>query len=121
MSQPFDNRDWDVLQIQEKEAEINRLREQLRLAQLDNNILENSALERSSLNQALEAIRTELECRIRHLEEALQRQDNAIIEFRALLIRAADALEYYLVDDLQAKDNPDWQLLDELRKAADAA
>ena len=50
MSQPFDNRDWDVLQIQEKEAEINRLREQLRLAQLDNNILENSALERSSLN-----------------------------------------------------------------------
>jgi uncharacterized coiled-coil protein SlyX len=38
-------------------------------------------------------IQGELERRLQHLEEALQRQDNAIIELKALLTRAADALE----------------------------
>ena len=60
-------------------------------------------------------IQGELERRLQHLEEALQRQDNAIIELKALLTRAADALE---------NANPGWPkfhagLIAELRKAAE--
>jgi len=49
----------------------------------------------------------------------IQQKEAEINRLKALLIRAADALEYYLVDDYQAKDNPDWRLVDELRKAAE--
>ena len=58
-------------------------------------------------------IQGELERRLGHLEEALQRQDNAIIELKALLTRAADALE-----DLVWKERLHQPLIDELRKAA---
>jgi uncharacterized coiled-coil protein SlyX len=57
----------------------------------------------------------ELERRLQHLEEALQRQDNAIIELKALLTRAADALEWpgqLLQSDFR-------KLIAELRKAAE--
>jgi chromosome segregation ATPase len=86
MTQPFDNRDWDVRQIAEKDAEIERLK----------------------------LICTELARRIKDAEEAIQRQDNAIIELKALLTRAADALDSWM-GDLPASDK---HLVVELRKAA---
>jgi hypothetical protein len=66
-------------------------------------------------------IQGELERRLQHLEEALQRQDNAIIELKALLSRAADALEegfgYRTLPRLRIKEQ---KLIAELREAANA-
>jgi hypothetical protein len=63
--------------------------------------------------ERLKLICTEPARRVKDAEEALQRQDNAIIEKNALLSRAADALE-----DLKG---PGWkrELIAELRKAAE--
>jgi len=85
MTQPFDNRDWDERQIAEKDAQIERLK----------------------------LICTELARRIKDAEEAIQRQDNVIIEKNALLTRAADALD--------AVGPVGWKhpLIAELRKAAE--
>jgi chromosome segregation ATPase len=88
MKRPFEL----VAEIQEKDAEIERLK----------------------------LICTELARRIKDAEEALQRQDNAIIELKALLTRAADALEEEFGPgntDLMTKDP--WALIAELRKAAE--
>jgi predicted RNase H-like nuclease (RuvC/YqgF family) len=59
---------------------------------------------------------------IKRLEEALQRQDNEIIELKAILVRAAEALEFWM-KDLAATEQQyvdaavrDERLLDELRK-----
>jgi hypothetical protein len=73
-------------------------------------------------------IQGELERRLQHLEEALQRQDNAIIELKALLIRAADALDimtqFLLISDVpleweENKRRENTALIAELRKAAE--
>jgi uncharacterized coiled-coil protein SlyX len=58
-------------------------------------------------------IQAELERRLQHLEEALQRQDNAIIELKALLTRAADALA-----SCNLTMQEEYDLIAELRKAA---
>jgi hypothetical protein len=60
-------------------------------------------------------IEHELKRRLEMLEEALQRQDNLIIDLKALLVRAADALDRHNLDHLA--DNYD--LIQELRKAAE--
>jgi chromosome segregation ATPase len=53
---------------------------------------------------------------IKRMEEALQRQDNEIIDLKALVTRAADALENYE----EALDKPfSHPLIAELRKAAE--
>jgi hypothetical protein len=69
-------------------------------------------------------IQGELERRLQHLQGALQRQDNEIIELKALLTRAADALEFWM-KDLAATEQQyvdaamrDERLIAELRKAA---
>jgi DNA repair exonuclease SbcCD ATPase subunit len=69
----------------------------------------------------MSAIQGELERRLGHLEEALQRQDNAIIEkdaeierLKALLSRAAEALEGYSSVIPSPTAN---KILAELRKA----
>jgi len=63
-------------------------------------------------------IQGELERRIQHLEEALQRQDNAIIELKALLTRAADRI-YMWVDAGLDPSIETKELIAELRKAAE--
>jgi hypothetical protein len=66
-------------------------------------------------------IEGELERRLGHLEEALQRQDNAIIELKALLARAADALEEEFGsanDPAYGIKGPVHELIIDLRKAA---
>jgi hypothetical protein len=65
----------------------------------------------------MSAIQGELERRLGHLEEALQRQDNAIIELKALLRRAADALE--TCSPLIGAEGDTDKLIAELRKAAE--
>ena len=50
---------------------------------------------------------------IKGLEEALQRQDNEIIDLKALIARAAEALECHNLDYLQD------DLIAQLRKAAE--
>jgi hypothetical protein len=62
MSQPFDNRDWDVLEIQQKDAEIERLKGEL-------------ASQRKLSDGDYNRLMKELE------------------RLKALLIRAADALD----------------------------
>jgi chromosome segregation ATPase len=53
-----------------------------------------SIAEKDAEIERLKLICTELARRIKDAEEAIQRQDNAIIELKALLTRAADALEF---------------------------
>jgi hypothetical protein len=62
-------------------------------------------------------IQGELERRLQHLEEALQRQDNAIIELKALLRRAADRI-YMWVDAGLDPSLETKELIAELREAA---
>jgi hypothetical protein len=64
-------------------------------------------------------IQGELERRLQHLEEALQRQDNAIIELKALLTRAADALEKSINLQTGRTAYNTVALIAELRKAAE--
>jgi hypothetical protein len=65
----------------------------------------------------LNEIQGELERRLQHLEEALQRQDNAIIELKALLSLAADRI-YMWVDAGLDPSLETKELIAELRKAA---
>jgi hypothetical protein len=69
-------------------------------------------------------IQGELERRLQHLESALQRQDNAIIELKALLTRAADALEAtrkfgFISREVLDANGITEDLITELRKAAE--
>jgi hypothetical protein len=100
MTQPFDNRDWDL------RTENERLKDKI------------CGLEK--LNQMTdEEVVMELKRRLQYLKEALQRQDNATIELKSLLTRAADALEeefgYCIPPRLPTKEQ---QLIAELRKGA---
>jgi septal ring factor EnvC (AmiA/AmiB activator) len=61
----------------------------------------------------------ELRRRLQHLEEALQRQDNAIIALKALLTRAADALERVDKNWPNEDYGADAKLISKLRKAAE--
>jgi hypothetical protein len=63
-------------------------------------------------------IQGELERRLGHLEQALQRQDNAIIKLKALLTRAADALERVDKNWPNEDYGADAKLIAKLRKAA---
>jgi hypothetical protein len=66
-------------------------------------------------------IQGELWRRLQDLEEALQRQDNSIIELKALLTRAADALEEEFGppnDPAYGIKGPVHELIAELRKAS---
>jgi hypothetical protein len=85
MTQPFDNREWDLRQIAEKDAEIERLK-----------------LEAHNEKQYAADLITTYRCEAE--------------ELKALLVRAADALEPY---EWGFPDgNAIRQLIAELRKAA---
>jgi hypothetical protein len=89
MTQPFDNRDWDLRQIAERDAQIERLKNKI------------SGLEK--LNQMTdEAVVMELKAQIERL--------------KLLTTRAADALEEESWPSLHHDYS---KLIDELRKAAE--
>jgi hypothetical protein len=98
MSQPFDNRDWDLRQLAEKDAEIARLKTQ------HEEILLKHAKEQSiALSTLLTALKE-------------------IERLRALVGRAADALEEEFgspSDPAYGIKGPVHELIAELRKAAE--
>jgi chromosome segregation ATPase len=108
VSQPFDNRDWDLRQLAEKDAEIARLKELVESWKGGHSV---AAFDRDLAKD-----------QIKRLEEALQRQDNEIIDLKSLLTRAADALEEEFgspSDPAYGIKGPVHELISELRKAAE--
>jgi hypothetical protein len=91
MTQPFDNRDWDVRLLAEKDAEIERLKDKIR------------GLEK--LNQITD-------------EEVVMELKAEIERHKALHTRAADALENWHTGQ-QFEPPDEIKLIAELRKAAE--
>jgi protein subunit release factor A len=121
MTQPFDNRDWDLRKLAEKDAEIERWKVQHEEMLLKHAREQHTAL--STLDEAMKEIER-LKDKIRGLEKLNQMTDEEVVmelkaeieRLKALLARAADALDNPRAGS-EAMDD-DFDLIIELRKAA---